>query len=396
VSMEAKKVMVIGGGIAGLIAARELSRNGIQVELVEKADFLGGHAIQYACKATDTCQQCGACTVESVLKEVVREPNIRVHLASRVEQISGSPHFEVKLERVAITDMHDTFKDCLKGYDKNPVQCAAVKGYSRHNAIYRTADGRLNPDICQTADKLEVDAIVWATGFVPFDPNQKPTYRYGELPNVVSGMDLERSKRASGSFLRPSDGKPPQEIAFIQCVGSRDERLGHLWCSKVCGPYALRLALGMKHQNPDAKITIFYMDIQNTDHCFPAFYRQCLNDLTFVRTVPVDMFQTDEDRIRTRYMSENDSGPVEAEFDLVVLSVGIMPGADNDALADLLHAQLTPDGFAASTDKLNVTKTHQKGIFLAGTVQGPKDIADSIAHAGNAAGEVIKYLRRAS
>jgi heterodisulfide reductase subunit A2 len=396
VSMEAKKVMVIGGGIAGLSAALELSRNGIQAELVEKNDFLGGHAIQYACKATDTCQQCGACTVESVLKEVVKDSNIRVHLASRVKHISGSPHFEVNLERVSITDMADTFKDCLKNYDKNPGQCAAVKGYSRHNAKFRTADGRLNPDICQTVDRLEVDAIVWATGFVPFDPHQKSTYRYGELPNVVSGMDLERSKRTSGSFLRPSDGKAPQEIAFIQCVGSRDERLGHLWCSRVCGPYALRMAMGMKQQNPDAKITVFYMDIQNIDHCFPSFYRQCLSDLTFVRTVPVDMFQADDDRIRTRYMSGNGGEPVEAEFDMVVLSVGIMPGDDNAAMAELLHTELNRFGFAASVDKLNATMTNQKGVFLAGTVQGPKDIADSIAHAGNAAGEVIKYLRRTS
>ncbi len=395
-STEAKKVMVIGGGIAGLSAARELSRSDIHVELVEKADFLGGHAIQYACKATDTCQQCGACTVESVLKEVVQDPNIRVHLASEVEQISGSPRFEVKLGRVAITDKADTFKNCQKDYDKNPVQCAAVKGYSRHNAVYRTADGQLNPDICQTADKLEVDAVVWATGFSPFDPNQKSTYRYDELDNVISGLDLERGKRTSGSFLRPSDGKPPQEIAFIQCVGSRDERLGHLWCSRVCCPYALRLAMGVKHQNPDAKITIFYMDIQNTGNNFAAFYQQCLSDLTFVRTIPIDMYQTDEDRIRTRYMSETDGKPVEAEFDMVVLSVGIMPGNDNAALADLLKTQLTQDGFAASTDKLNVTATNQEGIFLAGTVQGPKNIADSITHAGNAASEVIKYLRRAS
>ena len=388
--------MVIGGGIAGLSAALELSRNDIQVELVEKADFLGGHAIQYACKATDTCQQCGACTVESVLKEVVQAPNIRVHLANRVEHISGSQPFEVKLDRVTITDKTGTFKNCLNSYDKNPVQCAAVKGYSRHNAAYRTPDGRLNPYICQTADKLEVDAIVWATGFVPFDPHQKSTYRYGELPNVVSGMDLERSKRTGGSFLRPSDGKPPEKIAFIQCVGSRDERLGHLWCSRVCGPYALRMAMGIKHQNPDAKITIFYMDIQNIDHCFPSFFRKCLSDLTFVRTVPVDMFQADGDRIRTRYMSGNDGEPVEAEFDMVVLSVGIMPGEDNDAMAGLLNTELNRFGFAASVDKLNTTITNRKGVFLAGTVQGLKDIADSIAHAGNAAGEVIKYLRRVS
>jgi heterodisulfide reductase subunit A len=396
VSTEAKKVMVIGGGIAGLSAARDLSRSGIQVELIEKADFLGGHAIQYACKATDICQQCGACTVESVLKEVVQDPNIRMHLASEVEQISGSPHFEVKLGRVATTDKADTLKNCQKGYDKNPVECATAKGFSRHNATYRTADGQLDPAICQTTDKLEADAIVWATGFTPFDPNQKSTYRYDELANVISGMDLEQIQRASGSFLRPSDRKPPQEVAFIQCVGSRDERLGHLWCSQVCCPYALRMAMDIKHQNPDAKITIFYMDIQNTGNNFATFYQQCLSDLTFVRTIPIDMYEAEGGRIRTRYMSETDGKPIDAEFDMIVLSVGIMPGKDNAALADLLKTQLTSDGFAASTDKLNVTATDQKGIFLAGTVQGPKTIADSMAHAGRAASEVIKYLRRAS
>ncbi|MBN1276596.1 MAG: CoB--CoM heterodisulfide reductase iron-sulfur subunit A family protein [Deltaproteobacteria bacterium] len=395
-STEAKKVMVIGGGIAGLSAARELSLNGIQVELVEKADFLGGHAIQYACKATDNCQQCGACTVESVLKDVVLDPGIRVHLASEVIKISGSPRFKVQLGRVAVSDNDDTSKICQEGYEKNPVQCAAVKGFSKHNAIYRTADGRLNPDICQTADKLEVDAIIWATGFVPFDPDQKSTYRYSELANVVSGLDLERAKRASGSVLRPSDGKPPRDIAFIQCVGSRDERLGHLWCSQVCCPYALRSAMALKHRNPDANITVFYMDIQNTGNNFTGFYQQCRNDLNFIRTIPIDMYETDDDRIRTRYMSETDGKPVDAEFDLVVLSVGIMPGNDNKALADLLQTRLTPDGFAASTDKLHLTATDQKGVFLAGTVQGPKTIADSIAHAGHAAGEVIRYLRRAS
>ena len=395
-STEAKKVMVIGGGIAGLSAARELSRSGIRVELVEKADFLGGHAIRYACKATDTCQQCGACTVESVLKDVVQNPDIRVHLASEVERISGGPRFEIKLARVATTDKTDTFKNCKKSYENNSVQCAAANGFSKHNATYRKADGQLDPAICQTTDKLEVDAIIWATGFSPFDPNLKPTYRYNELNNVISGLDIELMKRANGYILRPSDGKPANKIAFIQCVGSRDERLGHLWCSQVCCPYALRLSMNLKHQNPETDITIFYMDIQNTGNNFGTFYKQCLNDLTFVRTIPVDMYQTDEDRIRTRYMNEADGKPVEEEFDLVVLSIGIMPGTDNAALASLLNTQLTPDGFAASTDKLNVTATNQKGIFLAGTIQGPKNIADSIAHAGNAANEVIKYLRRAS
>ncbi len=393
-STKSKKVMVIGGGIAGLTAAWELAGLGAQVELVEKADYLGGHAIQYACKATDECRQCGACAVESMLKNVVNEPAITVHLATEVDKISKNGKFAVGLKKAA-TDT--SRKTCEGGYTTDPKGCSVVKGFSVNNAKYYQPDGSLNPETAGSAKSIEVDAVVVATGFTPFDPNIKSTYRYNELANVVSGLDLESGKRSNGAVLRPSDGKPPKKVAFIQCVGSRDERLGNLWCSQVCCPYALRTAQAMKHQDPELDITIFYMDIQNTGNDFPVFYQQCKDEMKFVRNIPVDMYLVENDCVRTRFMAaEGNSEAVEEDFDLVVLSVGIMPGADNETLAEQIGIGLSSDGFFACADNLNRTATGQAGIFVAGTASGPKTIAESIVNAGQSAGEVMKYLGRAS
>jgi heterodisulfide reductase subunit A len=233
---------------------------------------------------------------------------------------------------------------------------------------------------------------VLASGFAPFDATLKGTYGYGRWPNVITGLDMETIKRAGGKVVRPSDGKVPEKTAFIQCVGSRDEHLGNLWCSKVCCPYALRTAMSMKHKHPEMEITLFYMDIQNTGNGFPAFYDQCRTDLKFVRNIPVDLFPLANDRLRMRFMEEETGLPVDAEFDLLVLSVGIMPGADNHSLAGIFGLDLNPDGFFAAQDGLHPTLTATGGVFLAGTVQGPKTIADSMAHAGQSAREVLRYL----
>jgi heterodisulfide reductase subunit A len=386
--IENKKVMVLGGGIAGLTAAWELSRAGVAVELVERADFLGGHAIQYACKATDTCQQCGACAVESTLKRVVGAPNINVHLAKEVGSVTQKDGFSVNLKAAPAPEK----ATCGGAYEDTPGACAALHGWSKHNAGFYAADGKLAPAKAGKADTLSVDAVVVATGFTPFDAKEKSTYRYGELANVVTGLDLERAKRAHGRLVRPSDGEAPEKIAFIQCVGSRDERLGHLWCSQVCCPYALRSALAAKHQSPELEVTIFYMDIQNTTNNFPRFYQQCKEGFRFVRSIPVDMYEAEEGRVRTRFMAEGDDAAVDEEFDLVVLSVGIMPGEGNKALAETLGLTLGGDGFVQSSDKLDTARSGVDGIFLAGTVTGPRTIAGSMAQAGQSACDVVNYL----
>ncbi len=359
-SIENKKIMVIGGGIAGLTAAWELSRFNIDVELIEKAGFLGGNAIQFCCKATDECQQCGACSVEKMLKNVVDEPKIKVHLATEVEKIDRNGRFAVSLK-----------KGTLKPED--------MRGYSKNK-----------PSISE-AQEIEVDAIILASGFMPFNAEEKPTYGYGKFSNVITGMELERQIRENGTAVRPSDGKVPQKVAFIQCVGSRDNRLGNLWCSHVCCPYAMRMLELMKHKNPDTDATVFYMDIQNTDKNFPVFYEKCKSDMRFVRNIPVDIYPMENDRLRMRYMREEDGLPVDEEFDLVVLSIGIMPSPENNKLSELLDINLNEDGFFL-TDNMNRTTTSKDGIFIAGTAEGPKTIVASMAHAGEAACEVMKYL----
>lgn len=388
---ENKKVMVIGGGIAGLTAAWELARQDMEVDLVEKADFLGGYAIQYSCKATDECQQCGACAVEKMLKNVIGESRIHVHLATRVENISRNGRFEVQLKpSPADRDMGS----CGADYAAAPLDCSAVRGYSKHNAAFYGADGRLDPEKAGMVETLSADAIILATGFTPFAAEKKPTYNYGLFDNVITGLDLERCKRATSGIVRPSDGKVPEKIAFIQCVGSRDERLGNLWCSQACCPYALRSARSLKYKHPEMDITVFYMDIQNAGKAYSRFYESCKEELNFIRAIPVDMYQTEDDRIETRYM--NDEGlPVQEVFDLMVLSVGITPGEDNQQLAELLGIELDQDGFFQGADILNKTVTSQQGIFIAGTAQGPKVIPASMAHAGQAAREAMKFVREA-
>jgi len=387
-----KKVMVIGGGIAGLTAAWEMARKNIAVDIVEKTGFLGGHAIGYSCKATDECQQCGACSVEAMLKNVIHEPLITVHLGLQVEKINKNGQFEVSLKTGDVDNPNN--EKCTGAYETAPMDCAAARGYSRHNAVFCDTKGRLDPEKAGRAENLAVDAIILASGFQPFAAEKKPTYNYGIFDNVITGMDLERCKRAYGELFRPSDKRVPEKVAFIQCVGSRDERLGNLWCSQACCPYALRSAEALKYKYPDMDITVFYMDIQNTGKDYSEFYEKCSENLNFVRTIPVDMYKTEDDKIQTRFM-DDEGKPAEGIFDLVVLSIGITPGADNKELTEILGIDLDKDGFFQTADMLSPTMSAKKGIFIAGTAQGPKTIEVSMAHAGQAAREAIRFIREA-
>jgi heterodisulfide reductase subunit A len=198
--------------------------------------------------------------------------------------------------------------------------------------------------------------------------------------------------REKGDVVRPSDNKTPESIAFIQCVGSRDHKLEHGFCSQVCCGYAMRMAEAIRHRHPKIKVSIFYMDIQNCGKDFPKFYERCKDNMRFVRFMPGDIFQGEQDRLIVCYGDEKDGHAVREPFDLVVLSVGIMPSSSNASLADMLKLDLDKHGFFAFTDSLDSTSTGQEGIFLAGTAQGPKDIADSMAQAGQAAHRVAQHL----
>lgn len=340
--MESSNVLVIGGGVAGLTAAHELAKLGIKVELVEKNSFLGGHAVQFTCKATESCAKCGACMAEEKLHNVITSGNIRTLTDSKISKISKTIRFN-----------YDIQSD-------------------------------------QTVHSSSADAVIVATGFDTFDPSKKP-YGYGVFQNVVTNLDLERMLRKSGNAVKPSDGIPPDKIAFIQCVGSRDSKLGHLWCSKICCASSLRMARLIKTKKPETSVTIFYIDIQGSGKDFEEIYREANKDFRMIRAIPGDVYKSGDDRLKITYYDSRSGANIEDIYDMVVLSVAIIPGSGTKEISGMLGIITRDTGFAESFDKDAFQNTG--GVFIAGTAGGPLSIAESITHATKTAWDVVKYLK---
>jgi heterodisulfide reductase subunit A len=343
------RVLVIGGGIGGLTAARTLAAFGIRVDLVERDPALGGHAGRLSCKATERCVKCGACLVSEALTAVGSDPRITVYTDSRAEAA-----------RASSSGFSFTIRRCS-------APAAATPG----------------PPAGDFAG--EADAVVFSTGFGVFDPKDK-AYGHGRFPNVITNLELEEMLRSGGAAVKPSDGTAPGRVAFIQCVGSRDAKIGHLWCSTFCCGAALRAARKIRAAQPATEITLFFIDIQTFGRDFDAFYAQCRQEMRFVRAVPGEAFQTADGRIRLAYIEDGSRRSAEEIFDLVVLSTGMQPPDGLKAAAAGVGLPLTPFGFAAATA--------EPGVFAAGAVRGPMNIAQTIADARHTADQVLTFLGR--
>lgn len=330
------KVLVIGGGIGGMTAALVLARSGAEVDIVERNRWLGGHAAAFACKALGACVKCGACLVAETLDAAATHPRISAHTDSRLEAITGGDRFV---------------------YTVRNTQGASIRG--------------------------DADAVVIAAGFRTFDPSNK-SYGYGRFPNMITNLDLERMLRTNAKAIRPSDGEAPKRLAFIQCVGSRDAKLGHLWCSQFCCGAALRAARLIRHRQPQTEITIFFIDIQTFGRDFESFYRQSLSELRFIRAIPGDAFQLEDSGIRLAYMDDASRQSREEVFDLVVLSTGMVPPEGLAQTADDLGLTLAPSGYVGAQAR--------RGVFAAGSVRGPMRIAETIADARHTACQVLAFL----
>jgi heterodisulfide reductase subunit A len=334
--MATPKVLVIGGGIGGTTAALVLARGGAEVDIVERNRRLGGHAAEYACKALAACVKCGACLVAETLASVASHPRISAHTDSRLEAITGRDRFTYTIRRAA-----------------------------------------------GEAWRAEADAVVIAAGFRSFDPSHMP-YGYGRFPNMITNLDLERMLRANARAVRPSDGGAPRRMAFIQCVGSRDAKLGHLWCSTFCCGASLRAARLIRHRQPQTEISIFFIDIQTFGRDFESFYRQSQNEFRFIRAIPGEAFQLEGAGIRLSYMDDAARQSREEVFDLVVLATGMLPPQGLAQTAEELGLALAPSGFAGAQTR--------RGLFAAGAVRGPMRIEETIADARHTACQALAFL----
>ena len=408
--MTAHKVLVIGGGVAGLTAASELANLDVDVEIAEQSDFPGGHAIQYTCKATDQCVKCGACMVEEKLERVVQDPKINVMTGTRIEDVTKSENFSVNLLKKPVFIDPGKCNNCGICYEKCPENGAVLKGFSKNHAPFYAISAEKclylkdqSCTVCQEVcpedaihldaedmtESTHADAVILATGFMPFNPVSKP-YGYGKFKNVVTNLDMERMLRTAGRAQKPSNGHDAGSIAFIQCVGSRDAKLNHLWCSKVCCGSALRMAGLVKTRQPETEITFFYMDVQTFGRDFDKFYAKIRKDVRLIRAIPGDIYPAEDEQLCVTFLDNTTSETLQENFDLVVLSVGMLPCQGMQKTAEALKLELAETGFVEPAHKEG--GAFAEGVFTAGSVCGPMSIPESIASAGKAAFEVAKYL----
>jgi heterodisulfide reductase subunit A len=411
--LENKNVLVIGAGISGVASALELANSGVNVYLIEKEAVVGGHSASFCCKATDICSQCSACVVHDKIKEAVTHPQIKVLTNSSVKRLSG----ELGSFRVEIIQQHG----CVDG--ERCIACGLCTEVcpTDPRAIYPTAaeaapfsyvlDEGLclrfkgqRCDLCQKScptkaiefkvrpkeQELSVGAIIVATGFDVFDARAKGSLGYGRYPNVLTGLDLEQVFSREGYLKLPANAKEPRNIAFIQCVGSRD--VGHEYCSQVCCKYAMKLAGLIKYQNPDTRVTIFYIDLQTAGKGFAQFYEGYKKSIRFIRGVPVEILQTPSGELEVKFEDISQGKVCRDTFDLVVLSVGMSPRKNSWDLARILGINLADDGFFDRKEFLSSNATNVDGIFIAGACQGAKDIPDSIAHGIAAASRAMQVV----
>jgi heterodisulfide reductase subunit A len=250
---------------------------------------------------------------------------------------------------------------------------------------------------------LEVGAVIVATGFDLLDPHLKPEFGYGVYPEVMTGIEFERLSSASGPTLGKIavNGKEPKDVVLIKCVGSRDPHTGVPYCSRICCMYTAKHAHLVRNKIPDARITIFYMDVRAFGKGYEEFYDRVREEgVTYRRGEPSEVYrrgQVDDHSGRLVVAAEDTllGQPVEIEADLVILATAVMPRSDAADLANLVGLECSPDGFFQEAhQKLRPVETLTDGVFLAGCCQGPKDIPDTVAQAKAAAASALVALRR--
>jgi len=421
-----KRAMVIGGGIAGISASIDLGNAGHEVVLVERLPSIGGRMLQLS--ETFPTLDCAQCTLTPKTVETGQHPKIRLLTYSEVEEVSGKAgDFLVRIRRKAAYVDWQMCTGCGLCQQKCPSKQPSDfdRGMGLGKAIYTLSPQAVpnKPVIdparcryfkegkCRVCEKLcpvgaihyeqkdqyveeRVGAIIAAVGFDLMPQERFGEYGYGKVPDVIDGLAFERLNSASGpttgEIRRPSDGKVPKEVVFIQCTGSRDPERYMPYCSRVCCMYTGKHARLYKHKVHDGQAYIFYMDIRSAGKGYEEFIQQGMEEegILYLRGRVSRIFR-DGEKVVVWGADTLTGKKVEISADMVVLATALIPQRDSKDLAARLGIVADEHGFFTEVErKLRPVETAVEGIYIAGCAQGPKDIADAVAHANAAASKV--------
>ncbi len=422
-----RQALVIGGGIAGMQASLDIADGGYRVALVERLPYIGGHMAQLS--ETFPTLDCSQCILTPKSSEVGSHPNIDLFTNSEIHAISGYVgNFNVTIRRKAAYVNWDVCNGCGLCMEKCPVKVesrfelglATTKAISV--AFPQAVPNRpvINPEVCRHFTKgkcgvcetvcpvgaidflqddafieRKVGAVIVATGYDLHPKTKVGEYGYGVLKDVIDGLEFERLNSASGptqgEIRRPSDGKIPKEVVFIQCVGSRDEENGYPYCSKICCMYTAKHARLYKHKVPDGQPYVFYMDIRAGGKGYEEFVQRATEEegVLYLRGRVSRVFEEDG-KLVVFGVDTLSMKKVEIHGDMVVLATAIVPSDGQAELARLLKISTDEWGFLSEAHpKLRPVESLTRGIYIAGCAQAPKDIPDSVTQASSAAAKVL-------
>ncbi|MDQ1371477.1 MAG: CoB--CoM heterodisulfide reductase iron-sulfur subunit [Candidatus Thermoplasmatota archaeon] len=401
------EVLIIGGGPAGLTAAKSLADRGANVVLVERSESLGGMARELTCKGLVECRSCGACFAVDRASEILKEPSVEVLLMSEVISVrKGDAGYEAKV-KVSPRYVTDDCIGCGKCVEACPVEGKAISppkgtGQPRIHWIdkrkclhFKKGECAKCADVCPTKaidfeDRAtnvtrKAASIVYATGIEPIGACEVSRLGCGVLEDVVSSVDAERILNEKGRLVRPSDGAAPKKVAVIQCVGSRSVKNGVDYCSKFCCKYATKISQLIMDVDPEVNLDFYFMDLRTLHEPQDEFKRWAKDKKTvrLIRSMPSVIQPGKDGKLVVKVATETDTEAQENEYDLVLLSVGMRPQGVSTDLAGSLGIKVDERGFAKASADLEA-----QGIHVVGAVSEPMDIEEAAVRAASAATRV--------
>jgi heterodisulfide reductase subunit A len=425
-----RDVLVVGGGIAGMQSALVLAEMGYRVTIVDKGPAIGGY-FPLLDRQFPT-NSCGVCFMKPTppaycpIYESQLDENVDIVTNADIESLEGEAgSFTAFLtQRPRFVDA-STCTHCDRCVEVCPVEVPSEfgGGLESRKAIYvpfaqaiprsyvidpenctrcgecvRVCDaGAINLDEKPSRTNLKVGSVILALGFEPFKAEVKGEYGFGRYANVMTSIQYERmlsfSSPSGGLPARPSDGKTPQRIAFIQCVGSRDLSCGQPQCSTICCMYATKQAMVSKDRIPGLEITVFYMDIRPIGKDYERYYERARGQygIRYQRSAVSALRELQQSKNLIIAHGGDDGMITEDTFDLVVLSVGFTPPPGAKELAERMGIVLNDSGFCR-TEEFTPTVTSRPGVFVAGAFKTPKDIPDAVVEGSSAAADAACLL----